>query len=496
MSYRNILLFGLIACCCACNCSSSDKSDPEDRTAASDTTVTEAAPVRIYTTTADQSSLFAASTAEFGASSSMSPYIVNLDRTTTYQTVDGFGAAITGATSYNLLRMTQENRTAFLKNVFDMDEGLGSSLIRVSIGASDFPALGAEFTWCDTEGLENFAPHNEDLTYLIPVLKEIYAINPDVKIIGSPWSAPRWMKESDSWTSASLSEDHYEDYARYFVKWIQYMEAQGFDIYAITPQNEPLNKGNSMSMYMEWTQQRDFIKNALGPAFEAAGLDTKILVFDHNYNYDSITSQQDYPLHIYADSDASKYVAGSAWHSYGGSVSTLDQIIYEYPEKEIYFTEASIGEWNYTFAGCLLDDFESIFLGTLSRMGKGVTLWNLMLDDNKGPYSPASGSCKTCYGAVDINSSDYKTLTYRSHYYNIAHASKVIKPGAVRIGTSGYEVDGLTYLAFENPDDSIGIIILNDNSAAQTLVFAETGYTVRCSVPAKSLVSLIWNYQN
>lgn len=489
-SFSKIFLSWALVCCCACNCSHSDNGEegggkiPSGPAADGD--------VHIYVTTADKSRLFEESTADFGKPGSMSPYVVNIDPSETYQTVDGFGAAITGATCYNLMHMTSEDRTAFLKDVFSMDEGLGSSLVRVSIGASDFPASGAEFTWCDTEGIENFSPHPDDVKYLIPVLKEIYAINPDLKIIGTPWSAPRWMKESDSWTSASLKEDCYQLYAEYFVRWIQYMEGQGFDIYAVTPQNEPLNRGNSMSMYMGWAEQRDFIKNALGPAFEKAGIDTKILVFDHNFNYDNNSGQLGYPLHIYADPDASRYVAGSAWHNYGGSVSELDQIIYEYPEKEIYFTEASIGEWNYTFDGCLLNDFETIFMGTLSRMGKGVTLWNLMLDDKKGPYSPAAGSCKTCYGAVDISSADYRTLDYRTHYYNIAHASKVIKPGAVRIGTDGYSAEGISYLCFMNPDNTVGVIILSKAAEDHSLVFSTESHTVRCDIPSKSLVSLIW----
>ena len=216
-------------------------------------------------------------------------------------------------------------------------------------------------------------------------------------------------------------------------------------------------------------------------------------MFDHNFNYDNANGQDGYPMRIYEDAEASKYVAGSAWHNYGGSVTELDRIVANYPDKEIYFTEASIGEWNYSFDGCLINDFSSIFIGTLSRMGKGVTLWNLMLDENKGPFSPAPGSCKTCFGAVDISSADYKTITYRTHYYQIAHASRVIRPGAVRIGTSGYESDNVEYLAFENPDGSIGVIILNKNSEEQSLVFTTGGdYTVRCTAPAKSLVSLLW----
>ncbi len=492
MKFDRILLLALMMGYCACGCSSQDNGENDKTEPDPEIPVVETYDVQIFVTKSDRSSLFAESGVNFSSGSSMSPYIVNIDRATTYQTIDGFGAAITGATSYNLMKMSQSDRTAFLKDIFDTSTGLGSSLVRVSIGASDFPASGSEFTWCDTEGIENFAPHYDDVTYLIPVLKEIYAINPNLRIIGSPWSAPRWMKEENSWTSASLKEDCYEVYAEYFVKWIQYMEGEGFNIYAITPQNEPLNKGNSMSMYMTWQQQRDFIKTALGPAFEKAGIDTKILVYDHNYDYDGISDQQGYPTLIYSDADAYKYVAGSAWHNYSGDVSTLDQIAYEFPDKDIYFTEASIGEWNYSFSSCVLNDFESIFMGTLSRMGKGVTLWNLMLDDKKGPYSPASGSCKTCYGAVDISSTDYKTLTYRSHYYDIAHASKVIRQGAVRIGISGYEASGLSYLAFENPDKSIGVIVLNKGSNSQNLVFAEADYSVRAEIPGNALVSLLW----
>lgn len=497
MNYKisRILLAGLLSGVCACNCSTKDK--PGDEGTVDPPVI--AGDIMAYVTTADKSKLFAEEGLDFEKRGSMSPYIVNIDDDETYQTVDGFGGAITGATSYNLMQMNQEDRTAFLKQVFDPDEGLGSSLIRVSIGASDFPASGKEFTWCDTKGpeddlLKNFAPHEDDVRYLIPVLKEIYAINPDVRIIGTPWSAPLWMKTPEQWTHSSLRTDCFQVYAEYIVKWIQYMEEEGFDIYAITPENEPLNTGNSMSMYMTWQDQRDLIKTALGPEFEKAGLKTKILAFDHNYNYDNKSGQEGYPLHIFEDPQASEYVAGSAWHNYGGDVSELDQVVYEYPDKEIYFTEASIGEWNYTFDGCLINDFESIFIGTLSRMCKGVTLWNLMLDDKKGPYSPADGSCKTCYGAVDISSADYKTLTYRTHYYNIAHASKVIRPGAVRVGTSGFTTDGISYLAFKNQDGSIGVIILNKNNEEQSLVFnmKEGDYSVRYTVPGKSIVSLLW----
>lgn len=462
-----------------------------------------------YVTSADATSYFTRKTFNFSEPGGLDSYKVTYDKTKLHQEVDGFGLAVTTATCYNLLKMTQEDRTAFLKNMFSQEEGVGSSLIRVAIGASDF-CISDEYTWCDKKGLENFAVHPEDRNYLFPVLKEIYAINPDVKIIASPWSCPKWMKggkwgyegndvkvmetDFDSWTSGRLKPSCYQEYSDYFVKWIQTMEAEGFDIFAVTMQNEPLNHGNSMSLFMPWTDQRDFIK-VLGPTLEKAGLgDVKILLFDHNYNYDNKASQLGYPLHIYADAEASKWADGSAWHSYGGDVSELDQIHYEHPDKSIYFTEASIGTWNYKFADCLLNDFSSIFLGTLKRGGSGVTLWNLMLDDNRGPHSRHDGACTTCYGGVTISSADYKSITRNSHWFNVAHASAVVKPGARLMESGGYEFKArFEYLMFLNPDNTIGVLILNGLSETQQVNFSNADKSVKYNVPAKSLVSLLWS---
>ena len=412
-----------------------------------------------------------------------------------YQAVDGFGLAITQASCYNLLLMPSEERRAFLEEVFSREKGLGSSLIRVCIGGSDFSM--DEFTWCDRKGIENFDVHPLDEEWLFPILDEIFLINPAVKIIGSPWSCPKWMKMTengkagyDSWTGGRLDPKYYQDYATYFVKWIQEMERRGYPIYAVTLQNEPLNKGNSMSLYMPWEDQRDFIKQAVGPAFRAAGIKAKILLFDHNYNFDGIPSQQDYPLHILEDAEAAQYVAGSAWHNYGGSVTTLDRVHSRFPDKDIYFTEASIGTWNYSFDSCLINDFRDIFLGTLGRFGKGVTLWNLMLDDERKPYRP--GGCSTCFGAITLSTKDRKSLVRNSHYYNVAHCSKVLQPGAVRLGTRGYETAGLTYQWYRNPDGSQALLLLNEGSSEALVNFVSQKYSVSCKVPPKAIQSIIW----
>lgn len=491
---------------CACNSCSEKPVKPEDVDEPDPAPVSK--DVTAYLTKCDGSVLFEKSSLAFGKPGSMSPYQVTYDKDTDSPQIDGFGLAITTATAYNLLKMSQEDRTAFLTEVFSKEKGVGSSLIRVSIGASDF-CINDNYTWCDTPGMDNFAVHPEDKNYLFPILREIYAINPDVRIIGSPWSCPKWMKggrygyegydnailekDYDSWTSGRLKPSCYQAYADYFVKWIQTMKSEGFDILGITMQNEPLNHGNSMSMFMPWRDQAAFIK-VLGPKMKEAGLsDVKILLFDHNYNYDNKDGQTNYPLNIYADPEASEWAAGSAWHNYGGDVSELDNIRSANPGKDIYFTEASIGEWNYSFEGCLVNDFSSIFLGTLKRGGKGVTLWNMMLDDKKGPFSPHDGSCKTCFGGVTISTSDYKTITKNTHWYNVAHASAVVKPGARRMETSGFDLpSGFEYEMFLNPDRSVAVLLCNKNAAERQIVFSNTKFTVRYTVPGKAIASLSW----
>ena len=481
--------------CCACGHEVPENTKPDDPTPVEPVVETKGA--KAYVTTADKSQLFAESTIEFGKAASMSPNIVRFteDR---YQSVDGFGLAITQASCYNLLKMSKADRTRFLTELFDPIDGVGSSLIRVCIGGSDFSM--SEYTWCDSEGISHFAIHESEFTYLFPILDEIYAINPNVKIIGSPWSVPIWMKMAvsgngahNAWTSGRLNPKYYKDYATYFVKWIQAMEARGYKVMAVTLQNEPLNHGNSMSTYMPWTDQRDFLVQGIGPAFKAAGLSTKVLLFDHNYNYDNQGDQNNYPINILNDKEANAFAAGSAWHNYGGSVTVLDGVHSAFPDKDIYFTEASIGTWNYNFASCLINDFRDIFLGTLGRYGKGVTLWNLMLDNERKPYRP--GGCSTCYGAVTINNSTYaySSIERNTHYYNVAHASKVVKPGAVRIGTKGVSKTGITYQAYLNTDGSYGILILNESSSEQQLVFATDKRSVTVNIPAKSIESVIWN---
>ncbi|MBQ5718963.1 MAG: glucosylceramidase [Alistipes sp.] len=412
------------------------------------------------------------------------------------QPVYGFGAAITGSTCYNLLKMSEEDRERILQECFSPDE-MNMNFIRISIGASDFSL--DEYTCCDREGIEFFELHEYDRRDLLPILKRILEINPAIRIVGSPWSCPKWMKIGDyddnpydSWTGGRLNPKYYADYAEYFVRWVGEMEAEGIPIYAITVQNEPLNRGNSMSLYMGWEQQRDFIRDHLGPEFERNGIDAKIWLFDHNYNYDNIADQQGYPLHILADKEAAKYIDGSAWHNYGGRVSELDRIHEAYPDKEIVFTEASIGTWNYDFNKCLLTDFSNIFLGTLNRYGRGVTLWNLILDDKGAPNRP--GGCRTCFGAIEISSESYSydSLDRKSHYYNIAHCSKVIKADAWRVASTQALPEGVEMVGFVNPDSSLAVVAANHTDQMQQVVVQGAKREFTLTLQPRAIASARW----
>ena len=456
--------------------------------------------VRIYTTTANGTKKLEYS----GIRSSRSKLSrhITLQPATTYQEMDGFGYAITSSAAYNLLKMAEADRRAFLTRTFSRTDGYGVSYVRISIGCSDFSST--EYSLCDSPGLENFRLHSDETQFVIPVLKEILAINPDLKIMAAPWTCPKWMKVKslservgyDSWTSGSLNPAHYQTYADYFVRFVQAFAAEGIPIYAVTPQNEPLNRGNCASIYMPWDEEAAFL-NKLAPAIAHAGITTKIYCFDHNYNYDNISSQQDYPIQFYnaldPDMDGRELVVGSAWHDYGGSVTELDDINQKAPDKEVIFTETSIGTWNdgRNLSSRLLADMKNLVYNTVTRKSKAVMVWNFMLDLNRGPN--LDGGCQTCYGAVDIDQNDYHTLTYNSHYYVMAHASLAAQPGARRIGFSVTNAPAdVSFVAFQNPDGSYGAIIFNQGtSSVQMSMGASAAAYARFSVPSKSIVTVV-----
>ncbi|MFA7421132.1 MAG: glycoside hydrolase family 30 beta sandwich domain-containing protein [Melioribacteraceae bacterium] len=407
---------------------------------------------------ADKSAMFKKQTFPQNVTTDAATQTIEINDADKYQSIDGFGCALTGGSAILLNKMSAGNRAALLKELFATDgTNIGMSYLRISIGASDlsdrvfsYNDLAAGQT--DTS-MTNFSiePERKDL---IPVLKEILAINPNIKIMGSPWSAPTWMKTNNSSIGGNLKTQYYSAYAKYFVKYIQQMKAEGIRIDAITIQNEPLYGGNNPSMLMSAAEQTTFIKKNLGPAFASNGIDTKIIIYDHN------ADRTDYPIAVLNDPEARKYVDGSAFHLYGGAITDLSKVHAAHPDKALYFTEQWIGAPG-NFAGDLAWHIRTLFIGGTLNWCKNIIEWNLASDPNLGPHT--TGGCTQCLGAVTLSGN---TITRNPAYYIIAHASKFVRPGSVRIGST--LLSALPNVAFKTPEGRIVLLVLNDSSSLQT----------------------------
>lgn len=463
------------------------------------TSATLAENVRTYTTTAQGTKKLERHTVS--TTKRVVANSITLRTDTLHQSMDGFGYAITYSSCYNLMKMDPKDRYAFLLDTFSPTEGLGVSYVRISIGCSDFSST--EYSLCDEPGLEHFRLYSDETDYVIPILKEILAINPHLKIMAAPWTCPKWMKvESlsslkphDSWTSGHLAPKYRQTYAEYFVRFVEAFQAEGIPIHAVTPQNEPLNHGNCASLYLPWSEEAQFIK-CLAPAFKKAGLSTKIYCFDHNWNYDNQADQQDYPVKVFnvlsGEMEGSELVVGSAWHDYGGEASELDNINKRLPDKEVIFTEASIGTWNdgRNLEKRLLTDMNRLVYNTVSRECRAVMVWNFMLDLQRGPN--LDGGCTTCYGAVDIDQNNYKTITRNSHYYIIAHSSAVVQPDARRIGQEVKGCAGINSISFLNPDSTVATLLINNNNEDKAVsIVKEEGVVANVKIPGKSVMSVL-----
>ncbi len=353
-----------------------------------------------------------------------------IDESLQMQDVDGFGFALTGGSAELMMLMTQPARTALLKDLFSKDgNNAGVSYVRLTIGASDLNSY--VFSYNDLKpGETDLSLSKFDLVQdkkdVVPVMKEILSIDPTIKILASPWSPPTWMKTIDKVKSGSLKTEYYDVYARYFIKYIQAMKAEGIVIDAITIQNEPLNANNTPSMRMSAQEQAVFIKEHLDPQLEKAGLKTKIVLFDHNLD------RPDYPLTILSDPDAAKYVDGSGFHHYGGDMSAMSVVHTAYPDKHLYFTEQMIVERPGSPRIDIAAQVKRMIIDVTRHWSRNVILWNFAADPLNDPHTD-DGGCSMCQGAVTI---DNDNVTKNLAYYVIAHASKFIRPGSVRIGST------------------------------------------------------------
>ncbi len=470
----------------ATGCKSSDSSSPAPTPPVPPTPPPTVVPsqVAVWLTMPDKSALFfrQKSSLVFGANTNSDP-IIAVDTTQTYQTIDGFGYCLTGGSAQVMSRMSADSRAALIKELFATDStSLGVSYLRVSIGASDLN--DQVYTYDDGPAdptLANFslAP---DQAYFIPVLKEILAVNPNIKILGSPWTAPSWMKSNTSPVGGSLLPQYYDAYAQYFVKYIQGMKSAGITIDAVTLQNEPLNPNNNPSMVMQANEQADFIKNNVGPAFRAAGITTKIIAYDHN------TDRTDYPLTVLGDAAANPYVDGSAFHFYSPAspISVLSQVHDAFPSKNVYFTELwTQAPGTSSFGGDLAYHVQNLEIGAVRNWSRNVLEWNLASDATFGPHTP--GGCDQCLGAVTINGN---AVTRNQAYYSVAHSSKFVRPGSVRVGSN---VPGnLQNVAYKTPGGKRVLVVLNAGTTLQSFNIQYKGKVVNTSLYGGAVATYIW----
>lgn len=442
-----------------------------------------------WVTTADRSRLLApdAQAPVFGTGAALAANI-DVDATTRYQTMAGFGAAITDASAWLIVnRMGPAQRDALLQELFGRGEGgLGFDFTRLTIGASDFsrshyslddqPKGGADLA------LANFSlgPQRADV---LPVVKQALAINPRLQVMASPWSAPGWMKTTDSLIQGELRPDRYDAFARYLVRYVDEMAAEGVPIFALTIQNEPnFEPGDYPGMKVSPAQRAEFVGKHLGPLLAQRGLKTQIIDWDHNWNLPQN------PLAVLADPVARPYISGVGWHCYEGNVSAQGPVHDAHPDKDTWFTECSGGRWEPRWEVALPLTAKNIVIGSTRGWARGALMWNLALDENDGPHL---GGCTDCRGVVTIDSKT-GSVTRNLDYYALAHASKFVRQGAQRIASTG-AIGTLDNVAFRNADDgSIVLVVSNSAASEQRFSVRYMGQVLSYSLPASSIATLVW----
>ncbi len=440
-------------------------------------------PVAYWVTKGDKSALVQSQTDPLSLLDVNNVFpLIEVDSSQAFQTVDGFGYTLTGGSAYLINRMDAASKAALLTELFGTGgTNLGISCLRVSIGASDLSA--SVFSYNDlpagqTDPTLAAFSLSQDTTDLIPLLKQILTINPNIKVMGSSWSAPVWMKSNTSSIGGNLQPAYYNVYAKYFVKYIQQMQARGIPVHSVTIQNEPQNGTNNPSMLMTAPQQTDFIKNHLGPAFQAAGVSTKIIIWDHNCD------DPNYPISVLNDAAAKQYIDGSAFHLYAGDIGAMSTVYNAHPDKNVYFTE----QWTSaggSFNGDLVWHIKNVMVGSMRNRSKITLEWNLASDLSNGPRTP--GGCATCQGALTITGS---SVIRNVSYYIVAHLSRFVPPGSVRIGSS--VAINLPNVAFKTPDGKKVLVVVNEGTTAQGFNITYKGKKAFTSLVAGAVGTYTW----
>jgi glucosylceramidase len=387
---------------------------------------------------------------------------VQVDPGQRFQEIEGFGGALTDSSAWLISTvLSSEMHRRVMRDLFDPQGGIGLSYVRVAIGASDFAR--EHYTYDDMANgqtdpsLARFSI-DHDRAYIVPVLKEALALNPRLRVLASPWSPPAWMKLPPTLFGGTLNPAWYTAYADYLVRFIRAYEREGIPIAAITVQNEPhYATPDYPGMYMDASVQTTLVRDYLGPAFVRAGLSTRILVWDHDWD------TPEYPLSVLGDQGAREYIAGSAFHCYNGESTGQTEVHDAYPDKAIYVTECS-GYDPIEFDADLARVVRDVIIGGTRNWARAILLWNLVLDPSYGPHT---GGCTTCTPLVTV--AGPTQVTYGAEYYALGHVSRFVKPGAHRIEATATSAE-LGVAAFINADNSVVLLAHNADLAEQRFV--------------------------
>lgn len=418
---------------------------------------------------------------------------VLVDDTQQYQSMDGFGAAFTDSAAYLLMKVTPTSAlSGVLSDLFTRTgDGIGLSFMRNPMGASDLARSVYSFDDMSTgetdPTLANFSiSYDED--YILPLVQQAKALNPQMKLMANPWSPPAWMKSPVSMMGGSLLTDSATDtaFANYFVKYIQAYEAAGVPIDYISVQNEPEYSTTSYpSMLMNDATQLKLLQSYVLPALTNANLSTKVLVWDHNWDTPT------YPEYVLSGLTTQQMtqVAGVAWHGYSGVPGAQQTVQNLFPSIGTWQTEHSGGTW-------ISDQFTSDFLeinNVLRNAAKAYVKWSLALNENLGPdltQNAGLGGCNTCTPIVTVNSQT-GAVTKDIEYYTLGHYSKYVLPGAVRVYSSNTPY--ISSVAFKNTDGSMALIAFNNASSSQTFQVLWGNEAFSYTLPSYAAATFTWS---
>lgn len=449
-----------------------------------------AAPrLQAWVTTGDKSQLLApqAPSKAVAADAVAGLPVIAVDTQERHQSIVGFGAAITDASAWLIQnKLTPPQRQALLRELYGRGEGgLGFSFTRITIGASDFSldhySLDDAPDGATDPKLEHFSLKRPE-QYVFPTVRAALKINPDLKVMASPWSAPAWMKTTGSLIQGQLKPEAYPVYADFFARYVKEADGLGVPTDYLSIQNEPDFEPDSYPG-MRWTakDRARFFGDNLAPVFAREKIRTKVLDWDHNWD------KPEQPMTVLADAKARTFVAGVAWHCYAGDVSAQAPVTAAHPDKEIFLTECSGGEWAPKFDDSFAWMVENLIIGSTRGGSRGVLMWNLALDEQFGPHK---GGCSDCRPVMTIDSRT-GAITRTQEYYAFGHASRFVRPGAVRVGSPA-KVGELRTVAFQNREGGRVLIVLNLGAQPSSFAIVEAGRRFKASLPARAAGTFTW----